>query len=168
MNTKAQEISTHDLLVQLKSNCVEALNTLYPRYAKKFYSYARRKQLSHEDAEDVVSATFDLLLTCIQSYNEVIKGGERWMWAICRNQTTEVLRARRKQVGELFDMYSSYIDPETFLEQKEHNQAIKRAWERLTQKDRQEILQGRGRGPGRKGWHEAMRHFRTALSEEEE
>jgi RNA polymerase sigma factor (sigma-70 family) len=166
VETKAT--SAHDLLVRLKHGNVEAIDMLYPRYARAFYGYAKRKQLSHEEAEDIVGATFDRILTCIQSYNEVKCGGEKWMWIICRNLVTDVLRNKCKQTGEDFDIHhlSENADPEWILEQREYNRAISRAWNKISEEDRQEILKGRGRGPGRKAWWEAIQRFFAALSEE--
>ncbi len=58
-------------------------------------------------------------------------------------------------------------DPALWIEQHEHAQAIHRAWNGISEADRQEILRGRGRGPGRKEWHEAVGRFKLLFEEDE-
>ena len=70
-----QSISIHSLLLKLKQGHEEALDVLYPRYARLFYAYARRRSLSHEDAEDIVQTTFWRMLDRISSYDEQSGGG---------------------------------------------------------------------------------------------
>ncbi len=90
-----KSISAHDLLLQLKQGHEQALDILYPRYERAFYIYARRHQLSHEDAEDIIQAVFWRVLEHIGSYDEMRESGEKWLWSICRNQTIDHLRARK-------------------------------------------------------------------------
>ena len=64
-----------DLLLRLKQGRDEVLDVLYPHYRRIFYVYARRHQLLHEDAEDVVQMTFWRLLDGIESYDEQRESG---------------------------------------------------------------------------------------------
>jgi DNA-directed RNA polymerase specialized sigma24 family protein len=127
-----------------------------------------KQGLTCEEAEDAVEETFDRILTSITSNNEGICGGERWMWSICRRKVTDVFREKQKQALELFETYPSSEDtnPEIYFEKQERLQAVSSAWEKISEADREEIRRGRGRGPGRKAWHEAIQRLRTVISEE--
>lgn len=92
----AEDTSTHALLVRLKHYNDDVAETLYLRYVQRFYNFAKKQGLSHEDAEDAVEETFDRVLTCIFNYNEARGGGEKWMWSICRHNVTDKLRERKK------------------------------------------------------------------------
>jgi RNA polymerase sigma factor (sigma-70 family) len=164
-----EEISTHNLLVQLKHGNEHAFDLIYKRHARQFFHYALSQKLTPEEAEDAVEETFDRLLICISNYSEVICGGEHWLWSMCRHKVTDTLRRRKKQALQLLESYpsSEEANPEIYFEKQEDLQTLKRAWEKISEADRQAIRQGRGRGPGRKAYHEAMQRMSAAFSEEE-
>jgi DNA-directed RNA polymerase specialized sigma24 family protein len=164
-----KNLSTHELLVQLKHGDEGACEIVYARHASEFFRYALGKGLTPEEAEDVVEETFDRILTCISGYSEVICGGEKWMWSICRNKTTDKLREKKRQALDLLETYPSpeAANPETYLVKQEYFQALERAWNKISESDQQEICRGRGRGPGRKAWHKAIQRLHTAISEED-
>ena len=160
----AEQDSVHNLLSRLKQGRDEGINILYPHYRRIFYAYARRLTLTHEEAEDTVGETFWRILNCIESYDEINGGGERWMWRICRNVIVDMLRKRRS-VEPLVDYHLVYedLDPEEYFEKNEIAQAFACAWERISETDRGELRRGRGRGTGRKKWHEAFQRFRACF-----
>src|SRR5713101_5034462 len=162
ISSMAEDTSTHTLLVRLKHGYGNVAEILYQRHAQEFYNYALRQGLIREDAEDAVEEIFDRVLTSISSYNEAICGGEKWMWSICRHKVTDKLRERKKQGVELSEAYPSSRDtnPETYFDQQERIQAVNQAWQKISEADRREIRRGRGRGPGRKEWHEAIKRLR--------
>src|SRR2546423_24957 len=90
--SRTASANLHKLLAQLKHGDDEVLSILYPHYVREFYKHARREGLTHEDAEDAAQTTFVRILTCIGGYDEVNGGGERWMWTICNNLVTDLLR----------------------------------------------------------------------------
>lgn len=156
-----QSISIHSLLLKLKQGHEEALDVLYPRYARLFYAYARRRSLSHEDAEDIVQTTFWRMLDRISSYDEQSGGGERWLWSICRHLVIDALRQKSMEQLPEEEALVDESNPEHTVEKQESVLAFTQAWDALPEADRNELRRGRGRGPGRKAWHEAIGRLRT-------
>lgn len=165
---KIEPVSIHALLVQLKQGHEEMLDVLYPRYAPVFYAYARNRGLSHETAEDIVQSTFWRALDRIASYDESYGNGERWLWSICKHQVIDILRCRTTVEFSEEALLTGDIDPVAYVETQERRLAIKRAWDALAEADRIELRRGRGRGPGRKAWHEAAGRLRALYSRSEE
>jgi RNA polymerase sigma factor (sigma-70 family) len=162
----AESISVHVLLTRLKCGHDEIIEILYPRYAKVFYVYAKNRGLTHEDAEDIVDETFLHILRSIGTYNEIDGHGEQWIWRICKNLVTDSLRRKRIVRSFADDPPDEDADPERCFGRKECSQALSRAWQRISEADQEELQRGRGRGPGRKAWHEAAQKFRTVFYEE--
>lgn len=160
-----EEISVHELLIQLKLGHDEAIEILYTRYAKAFYLYAKGRGLTHEDAEDAAHATFSRVLSNIESYREADGAGPGWLWRICKNVVTDFLRQRPTEAVSEECLAPEEAEPEWRYERMELARAVDLAWECLSQEDREELRRGRGRGPGRKAWHEAVQHLRAILQE---
>src|SRR5690242_7781111 len=143
-----EDISAHKLLLQLKQGDESAADSLYVCYARKFYQMARHRGLTHEDAEDVVHTVFYRTLCHIAYYDEAIGGGEKWMRIICKHAVDDILR--QKPIEQLPEDCPAFEDicPERYVETKERLQKINAVWESISEKDRQELRRGRGRGPG--------------------
>jgi DNA-directed RNA polymerase specialized sigma24 family protein len=158
----AGEISTNVLLTLLKQGNDEAMEVLYPRYARRFYSYACNKGLITE-SEDFVQQVFLRICEKIFTYNENIGQDESWMWTIAHSVLANTLRSKstRPGTGPLADVDLPEIGPDP------GEQAIMRAydcaWEAISETDREELQQGPGRGPGRNTWKMAAERFRQAL-----
>lgn len=163
-----KDISTHDLLWQLKQGHEEVLDMLYPRYGRVFYAYARRHHLAHEDAEDVVQTTFWRLLNRIESYDETRESGEKWLWSICRNQVIDHLRRQKTSALPDEELLIEEFDPDAQLVDQERLRALASGWAALAECERAELRRGRGRGPGRKAWHAAIARLRSLCQFEEE
>jgi RNA polymerase sigma factor (sigma-70 family) len=169
-----KDILVHQLLKELKfgieQDCIEAtekaITILYPRFAKRFHSYARHQGLTAEDADDSVEDIFERILNGIGSYNEAKAGGEKWLWMICRNIVIDKQRKTLQATELPDDIPSQEADPALIFEKEQHSQALERAWGYISEADRQELRQGKGRGPGRTAWHEAARRFREAFFKE--
>jgi RNA polymerase sigma-70 factor, ECF subfamily len=167
----AKYISVDILLTRLKYGDDEAIEILYPRYAKVFYTYVKNCGLTHEDAEDIVEETFLHVLKSIKTYDEAEGHGESWLWRICKNIMTDLLRRKRTACSLMDDrpvdeFPSEDTNPARCFERKEYFQALDSAWQRISKTDREELQLGRGRGPGRKAWHKAVQKFRAAFYEE--
>ncbi len=84
---------------------------------------------------------------------------------------TDLLR-RKRTVSSLVndlpvdDLPREDADPARCFGRKEYSQALACAWRRISETDREELQRGRGRGSGRKAWHEAAQKFRAAFYEE--
>ena len=163
----AENIPVHILLIWLKRGHDEVIEILYPHYAVIFYRYARKRGLTHEDAEDIVEEIFLHILKGIDTYDEVSGNGEGWIWSICKNLITSFLRRKRMENFLSDDLIDEDADPERCLEKNERFQTFTRTWQKISEADRRELRSGRGRGPGRKAWHEAVQRFRTLFYEEE-
>src|SRR5450755_2275930 len=127
--------SVHTLLIQLKYGDIEAIDILYPYYAREFYNYARRQGLKHEDAEDVKQMAFDRVLRGIEHYDEHKGSGDGWLRTICKRLVIDIVR--RKSTVELLDAYlaSEDTEPEYYYEHSERFRTVNRALERLPKED---------------------------------
>lgn len=156
---------THELLVRLKHGEAEVIEILYSRYARAFYAYARRRGLSHEDAEDVIQMVFDRILTRMQTYSEPKGGGEGWVWQTYSRMVIDMQRSRHGQTVVIDKTPSipdmSTIPDDRFL-QNELYRCIQIAWKSIPESDRVEILRVEASGSGRhsKLWHQAMQRLR--------
>lgn len=158
-----EDISAHKLLILVKHGDDKAIDILYARYAKEFYQTARRRGLSHEDAEDIVQTVFYRTLSHIANYDEASGGGEWWMRIICKHAIADVFRQRPiEQIPEDWPA-SENGDPERYIETRERLQQFEKAWEIISEDDRQELRRGRGRGPGRKAWYRVIQRLRDML-----
>jgi len=166
-----EDLSDHELLVQLKHGNIDALGILYVRYARKFYAYARSREFTHEDADDLVQQVFwDKIYTKIDTYVEEKPkpGGASWMWTICKNLIKDMSRkvATNPTVSvEVLpeDVFVSVdTDPEVWREDKEHYAARYCAWKRISEADR-EILRKVKPGPRSKKWKAAQKRLLDAL-----
>src|ERR1051326_3006581 len=162
--------NVHLLLIRLKRGDAEAIESLYMYFAKRLYFYAVHTcKLSHEDAEEAVHATFVHVIEKIQSYDEVSGTGGGWIYAICRHIIIDMTREKKSQQAAVDRIVppEDFSSVEAIILQKERNETFKRAWEKLTDVDRQELRRGRGRGPGRAAWHKAIQRLCEAVYSEE-
>src|SRR5437773_5898511 len=114
-----KDISVHQLLKELKfgieHDCIQtterAITVLYPRFANRFYSYARHQGLTAEDADDSVEDVFERILNSIGSYDEAKAGGEKWLWTICRNTVIDKQRKPPQATWLSDDIPSQEADP---------------------------------------------------------
>lgn len=160
------------LLTQLQDGNDQAIEILYSRYAEGLYGYAvRNYHLSPEDAADAVQTTFSSLIEKIHTYDEDRGAGRQWIYAIFYHTIIDTLRRKKLQAGQVgiqdIDLPSEPYSLEERLIQREWSEAVKRAWNQLSEGDQRELRRGRGRGPGRKVWHEAAQRFRALLSSQE-
>ena len=157
------------LLVQLKAGNDQAIEMLYARYSERLYQYAAKHyQLPHEDAADVVQTTFWYIIERIQTYEEDRGVGTGWIYAICKNIIIDTQRRKKSEPWTAdLDLPSEEYSLEEGVMKQEWSEAVKRAWDKLLEEDRQELARGRGRGPGRKTWHQAAERFRALVSFEE-
>lgn len=145
----AEELSVHELLVQVKHGNIDALGILYARYARKFYAYARSRGVTHEDAEDIVQNVFlDKIFEKIDRYNETRPGGATWLWQIFKNLMIDTIRLRPSilQIVSIDavseeDFASIDADPSLWMETYELYLARYLAWKHLSQADRDLLSQ---------------------------
>lgn len=169
------ERSTDCLLALLKSGDDRAIRPLFGRYYKQFYRFARRNELSHEDADEAAQETFFRIANRIQRYNPVLGKGESWMWVICRNIVLDTLRRLRRKPHLSFDAWQQAnheaavpstadltgSDPADAVPVQ---LALKEAFDSLSPMDQTEIRRGKGRGGfPRASWSDAVSRFRQEM-----
>jgi DNA-directed RNA polymerase specialized sigma24 family protein len=153
----------HELLVRFKKGDPAAIEALYVRYWGSFRTYALHRGLSLEQAEDAAQDAFDRIIDAIDTYDEAKRGGERWMWRICRNGVSQILRAQRARATR--DGKLTATDPfwfEGWLLGPEFVRCLMESFAGLPVKDQQQI---RNRIPSDTGsepgafarWRDALR-----------
>lgn len=165
--------SEHELLLKLQSGNIAVVDVLYTKYAEVFSRCAREKyKLPREDVQDIVHTTFEKLTKSIGSYDPERGGGTRWMWSIFRNVAMDILRKKPTEeltedlIENVLQDESDDINPVEYTEEQEIREAALHAFSQLSEKDRKEILQGRGkRGQKRAALREAEEHLRQAFYE---
>jgi RNA polymerase sigma factor (sigma-70 family) len=169
MNSK----ETHELLVLIKSDNLDAVDVLYSAYAGMMYRKAsKRYTLSHEDAWDVIQATFEKLLTAINAYDPERAGGSSWIWRIFTNTAMDLMR--QKPTVELTEeLLSDFLrgdtddsDPIEYTEEDELARIARQAFALLPEADRKELIRGRGKaGRKRRSLSEAEARLRRVFFE---
>lgn len=165
----AEDLSVHELLVRLKHGNIDALEILYSHYVRKFYAYARNREFSHEDAEDIVQQVFlEKIFAKIDTYDEVQGVGAGWMWTLCEHLIIDIIRKRGANPiisVEVLpeDAFASVdTDPEVWREVKEHYSARYCAWKSISEADRI-MLRKVKRGPRSKEWKAAQERLLAQL-----
>ena len=111
---------TEKLIVQLRSNEVEAFDRLIERYGDRLYWHIRRVVVQHEDAEDALQETFTRTFLSINEF----RGDNEpslvaWLYRIATNSAIRVLQKRKKWAfstldslrGDLLATFEHELDP---------------------------------------------------------
>lgn len=160
------------LLRRLRNGDDTVVELLYARYAGKFYRYAAKKGLKHDDADDVVQKTFIRIVSGIATYKEELSGGAGWLWRIFFNQLINHTRERAGTVS-LDGLEETLLDERHNPANEEADpagcftpllsQAITIAWASLSPAE-QKRLRPPERGPLPSGWYEAAARFREVIA----
>ncbi len=167
--------SDDSLLHRFKGGDDSAIEVLYRKHAVSFYKLTRAKGLKHEDADDIVQATFLKIVSGIANYDEKRGSGTAWLWSVYGSARSDWIRKRqRTPETELLELHVERLldqatDPGNEVEDpggcflSPLSQVIAEAWIIISPSDREALRRGRGPGVGRKAWHEATKHFRLAI-----
>ena len=167
--------SDDGLLRQFKGGDDSAIEVLYQRYAASFYKLTRARGLKHEDADDIVQATFLKIVSGIAHYDANRGSGTAWLWSVYGSARSDWIRKRqRTPETELLELHIEHLldqatDPGNEVEDpggcfsSPLSQVIAEAWITISPSDREALRRGRGPGVGRKTWYEATKHFRLAI-----
>lgn len=151
-----------------------AIEALYQRYAKRFFHYARNRQLTYQEAEEAVQETFIRIFKKSLQYDAERGSPDQWLWGIHRNTVTDILRRRQREAATLEGFEESGVenarpaempenDPDAVRDRERRERCLDEAWRNLSPQDQEELKRGRGRGPGRTRWHEAMERFKDGF-----
>ena len=163
------------LLRRFKGGDDRAIEVLYRRYAESFYRLTCSRGLKHEDADDIVQATFLKIVSGIASYDENRGRGTAWLWSVYGSARSDWVRKRqRTPQTELLEIHTEHLldqatDPGNEVEDpggfflSPLSQVVAEAWLAISPSDREALQRGRGPGMGRKKWYEATKHFRQAI-----
>jgi len=167
-------LSTNELLLRLrhqdeKEQTATLMHILYLRFMPQLYRYGINHML---DDDEATSAGHDTLLRVYQhrnSYDETRGTAEAWIGSIHKNIVIDWLRKKpRPLLEELVESYPApdRMMPEYSLENSEYTKCILRAWNRLTESDKQELQGRRKPGPVSQARKAAFGQFRTFLAVE--
>jgi len=165
--------SDSSLLRRLRNGDDTVVETLYARYAGRFYRYAAKKGLGHDDADDIVQKTFIRIVAGVATYKEELSGGAGWMWRIFFNQLVNHTREfsgaisldglEETLLDERQDPANEETDPARCFPTP-FSQAITLAWASLAPAE-QKQLRPPERGPLPRSWYAAASSFRAAVAE---
>ncbi len=103
--------SDERLVDQVRRGNEQAFEAVYDRHHRGILSFCRHMLGSAEEAEDAVQQTF------ISAYDAL--GADRrdirlkpWLYAIARNRCLSIIRARREQPAELYDVPTAGLSEE--------------------------------------------------------
>lgn len=159
------------LLAAIKNGDEQAVADLYGQLRVPFYNFARKYGLSHSDAEDVVQETFLKVFRphSLSSYNSEKGSGPSWIWTIHRHTITDRLRKRALPTVDLEEAMlppgPEILNPQERYIANESKRCQYEAWDSLSEAYKEAILAGRGRGSGRKSWHQAIERYQTLVAE---
>ncbi len=163
------------LLRRFKGGDDSAIEVLYQRYAASFYKLTRAKGFKHEDADDIVQASFLKIVSGIMNYDENRGSGTAWVWSVYGSARSDWMRKRQRTLEtELLELHVEHLldqasDPGNEAEDPSGcfvsplSQVIAQAWIAISPSDREALRRGRGPGVGRKSWYEATKRFRQAI-----
>ena len=92
------------LVEHMRRGTEAAFEVAFERHGRGILGFSRHMLGSQEEAEDVVQHTF------AAAHRDLQRGGERhialkpWLYTIARNRCLSLLRARREQTTELYDV----------------------------------------------------------------
>jgi RNA polymerase sigma factor (sigma-70 family) len=165
--------SDSSLLRRLRNGDDTVVETLYARYAGRFYRYAAKKGLRHDDADDIVQKTFIRIVAGISTYKEELSGGAGWMWRIFFNQLVNHTREfsgaisldglEETLLDERQDPANEETDP-AWCFPTPFSQAVTVAWASLSPAEQRQ-LRPPERGPLPRSWYVAASNFRAAIVE---
>lgn len=119
-----------DLLEKAKAGDKEAIAQIYENYRSLIYGYAFKIFKNPDDAEEIVSRTFEKFLTLLPTLRSGTLAG--WLFIVARNEVMEIHRERAKTSENIEEVEKS---PKEELFQTKSNPeellAQKRDWEEL-------------------------------------
>lgn len=146
---------------QEKDMIEQHMQELYGHFVCDFRCIAR--SLKDEEFDEVYQETFLRIVQHIHTYHEEC-GSSGWITTIFRHCLVDFLKRRQMRYDKEksfndTDEPSATEDPASIVEKKERRIALNRSWEETPEAERKELRE-RGRGPGRKEWHQAVKRFR--------
>src|SRR5918911_83875 len=99
------------LVAQVRRGNDAAFEVIYDRHHRGILAFCRHMLASVEEAEDAVQHTF------AQAYDSMRRGDrdlkvKPWLYAIARNRCISILRARREEAAELYDIPTAGLSEE--------------------------------------------------------
>lgn len=128
------------LVERARESDPEAWEGLYVRSYPRLYGYARRRVLTHEEADDAVSEAFTRAYAGIGRFRWRGGGFDAWMYGILRNVILEAQRRRRSRSVSWFELAGEEPSPIEYVLANEEGAALRAAFARLGPEDR-EVLE---------------------------
>ncbi len=141
------EISDESLIDAIASGDVAAMEPLYERYSRPFFSLAYRMTASRQISEDLVQAAFLAIWQHRTSYSKAAGSVHSWLFSIMHHRVIDYLRHWRcSSVGKeiswetiAYEEYSLLPDPWEETWHIEQTMLIRKAMQNLPEKQRRVI-----------------------------
>lgn len=133
---RAGEGNDADLLVQIRQKDPDAWETLYTAVYPRLLGYANRR-VGRERARDVVAETMARAVGSIERYDLTGQGIEAWLFGICRHVVADTHRRSARNDGRREPAPVPVDDISDGLESDEEARAMREAYTRLSDDDRE-------------------------------
>ena len=125
------------LLIRIKDpHAAEAWSEFHDLYAPLIYHYARKRGLTHDDADDIRSECYKAIVQQIKTFDyDKQKGGfKAWLRTMVDRRVIDLFRKRREQqpkTGVLDQIAAQAPSPDDMWETQWRNQHLKHCVEQL-------------------------------------
>ncbi|MHB8599980.1 MAG: RNA polymerase sigma factor [Ktedonobacteraceae bacterium] len=140
-------ISDENLIDAVAKGDVAAMETLYERYSRPFFSLAYRMTTSRHISEDLVQAAFLVIWQHRTSYSREVGSVHSWLFSIMHYRVIDYLRHRRcnsmwKEISweeVAYEEHSLLSDPWEDIWHMEQTTLIRKAMQNIPEKQRSVI-----------------------------
>lgn len=130
--------SDSELIEAFRRGDIRGFNELVKRYQQRIYRVVRRTVSNHEDADDITQEVFVRVYRSLKRFR-----GEAnfytWVYRIAMNLSLNAIRKKRMKVFiglEHLSMVDTHPGPDEQIGQKEYEQALQAAIDRLPPKQK--------------------------------
>jgi RNA polymerase sigma-70 factor (ECF subfamily) len=130
------EISDETLLSAISGGAAWALESLYKRYYRLFYTLAYRMVSDHQVAEDLLQDAFVAVWRRSHTYSPRTGAARNWLISILHHRAIDYLRKLRRRSS----LQTTSLEPIEFDESLASADAWETAWQDLQRSQLQEAL----------------------------
>lgn len=125
MKNNLQNLTDEQLLIELAQGNGKALNLLYLRHSGRVLTYAKKRGLSQERAEDLVQIVFMQVHRKKNLYDPK-HAALAWIYVITRSELKDYRNRELKDFIDLQENLSQNVDVNPILEAREESQLLLR------------------------------------------
>lgn len=141
-------IPDETLMIQVKSDQLVHMKTLFERYNVKLYNFFLRLTFNEDVSKDLVQNVFYRIIKYRKSYNPEYKF-KSWIYQLARNNFNDHVRKNKVMYSDFEDVSSvrvEHLDALESLELKEKKQALYEAMAMLPEEKREVLVLSRFQG----------------------